>query len=241
MTKEQLERILFVDIETASTHSSFDELSENMQEYWSKKCKTFRGLQEENLDLAQLFEEKAGIFSEFSKVICISVGSFVWVENGWVFRLKSIKDQDEKVLLNNFSELVNRFFSKQKEACFCGHNIKEFDLPFICRRMIIHQIELPKSLQLSQKKPWEINHIDTLELWKFGDYKNYTALGLLAEILDIPSPKNDLDGSKVGKVYWQDNDIERIAQYCMQDVHTTALVYLRLSGQAHIQVPIHYV
>jgi DNA polymerase elongation subunit (family B) len=123
---------------------------------------------------------------------------------------------------------------------FCGHNIKEFDLPFLCRRMIINGLSLAPALQLNNKKPWEITHIDTLELWKFGDYKNYTSLALLAEVLGIPSPKSDIDGSMVGKVYWEEKNTERIAQYCMQDVLTTAKVFLKLSGLQEMDMQVAY-
>jgi hypothetical protein len=234
MTNEQLKRILFIDIETAPIRASLEEMNENMQQLWIKKTKTFRIDNVEDADPEKLFEERAGIYSEFSRVVCIGIGSMVLQENEWVFRLKSIFDNDEKVLLKNFSEVLNRFSAANKDMQFCGHNIKEFDLPFICRRMIINGLPLPQPLQLSNKKPWEITHIDTLELWKFGDYKNYTSLALLAEVLGIPSPKSDIDGSMVGSVFWQEKNIERIAQYCLQDVLTTAKVYFQLVGKAEI-------
>jgi 3'-5' exonuclease len=236
MTNEHLKRILFIDIETASVTQRWEELNENMQQLWVKKAKTIRGVSEEDALPSRIFEEKAGIFSEFSKVVCISIGSLVLHENEWVFRLKSIVDQDEKILLNNFLTILSRFEASHKEMKFCGHNIKEFDLPFLCRRMVINGIALPGPLQLNNKKPWEVPHLDTLELWKFGDYKNYTSLALLAEVLGLPSPKSDIDGSMVGKVYWVDRDLDRIAQYCMQDVLTTAKVYLHLTGQNNIEI-----
>jgi predicted PolB exonuclease-like 3'-5' exonuclease len=240
MTNEQLKNILFIDIETAAIRPKLQDLSETMQELWIKKAKTLKLDNTEDNDPARLFEQKAGIFSEFSKAICIGVGSLVLIENEWVLRLKSLVEDDEKVLLKNFCALIERFTETQKEIRFCGHNIKEFDLPFLCRRMIINGMALPKSLQISNKKPWEINHIDTLELWKFGDYKNYTSLALLAEVLGIPSPKDDIDGSKVGKVYWEEQNIKRIADYCLKDVLTTAKVYLHLSGKQDIQAKTIY-
>jgi DNA polymerase elongation subunit (family B) len=234
MTNEQLKQILFIDIETVPLCSSLEELSENMQELWHKKAKTIKTNNNEEVDSAKLFEEKGGVFSEFSKVVCIGIGSLVFQENEWVFRVKYIVDKDEKILLNNFISVVERFEKSQKDLKFCGHNIKEFDLPFLCRRMVINEITLPKSLQIQNKKPWEITHQDTLELWKFGDYKNYTSLALLAEILGIASPKDDIDGSKVGKVYWEDHDLERIGKYCMKDVLTSAKVFLRLMDKKEI-------
>lgn len=236
MTNEQLKRILFIDIETATVTPRWQDLNENMQQLWVKKAKTIRSVNTEDAQPERLFEEKAGIFSEFSRVVCISIGSLVFQEKQWIFRLKSIHDDDEKILLNNFLSILQRFESKNKELLFCGHNIKEFDLPFLCRRMVINKIALPPLLQLSNKKPWEILHIDTLELWKFGDFKNYTSLALLAEVLGIPSPKSDIDGSMVGKVFWEEKNPERIAQYCMQDVLTTAKVFLQLSGHAELEI-----
>ncbi|MES2479881.1 MAG: ribonuclease H-like domain-containing protein [Bacteroidota bacterium] len=240
MTNEQLKRILFIDIETATVCPQWQDMNENMQQLWVKKSKTLRVMNEEDADPARLFEDKAGIFSEFSKVVCISIGSLVLQESQWIFRLKSIFDSDEKILLNNFLTILSRFESANKDMKFCGHNIKEFDLPFLCRRMIINGLSLAPALQLNNKKPWEIMHIDTLELWKFGDYKNYTSLALLAEVLGIPSPKSDIDGSMVGKVYWEEKNTKRIAQYCMQDVLTTAKVFLKLSGLQDMDMQVAY-
>lgn len=234
MTNEQLKSILFIDIETAPVRYRYEELSENMQALWVKKTRSFRIDNPEDADPAKLFTERGGIFAEFSRVVCIGLGALVQQENDWVFRLKSVCCDDEKILLNNFLSIVERFFSGTKDMRFCGHNIREFDLPFLCRRMIINGLPLPPVLQLNNKKPWEIPHIDTLELWRFGDYKNYTSLDLLAEVLGIPSPKSDMDGSMVGKVFWEDNDAARINSYCLQDVLTTAKVYLHLSGHNHI-------
>lgn len=230
MTKDQLSTILFLDIETVPMVPRFDLLPGNFQKLWEHKSKWYRNRDPENLDPARVFEERAGIFSEFSKVVCISFGSLIFSENQWTFRVKSLTDEDEKTLLNNFSSLCMRFRERQQKLLFCGHNIKEFDLPFLCRRMIINGIPLPAPLQLQHCKPWDHPHIDTLELWRFGDVKNFSSLALLAEVLGIPSPKTDLDGSMVGKVYWQDKDLGRIADYCMQDVITAARVYLQLTG-----------
>lgn len=230
MTKDQLPTILFVDIETAPIVPSFDLLPGNFQKLWEQKSKWYQSRNPENADPARVFEDRAGIFSEFSKVICISFGSLHVNGNQWTFRVKSLLDEDEKTLLNNFSSLCMRFRERHQKLIFCGHNIKEFDLPFLCRRMIIHNIPLAPPLQLQHTKPWDHPHMDTLELWRFGDLKNFSSLALLAEVLGIPSPKNDLDGSKVAKVYWQEKDLGRIADYCMQDVITAARVYLQLTG-----------
>lgn len=240
MTKEQLSSILFIDIETAPVVPDFESLSENMKKLWSAKSQWFRTKETENAAPARVFDEKAGIFSEFSKIICISIGSLNALENEWVLRLKSFTDEAEKTLLNNFFSIISRYAQRQKKLLFCGHNIKEFDLPFICRRSIINGIPLPESLQLQNRKPWDHPHTDTMELWRFGDIKHFTSLALLAEVLGIPSPKQDMDGSMVGKVFWEEKNISRIADYCMQDVITAARVYLHLTGMNDFHFRVDY-
>ncbi|MCD6062801.1 MAG: 3-5 exonuclease [Flavipsychrobacter sp.] len=227
---EELKHILFIDIETVSFVPEFEQLSERMQIEWSKKAKYLKSSSNETANAATLYEEKAAIFSEFAKVVVIGFGSFHKHEGEWRMRLKALANNDEKVLLNEFCEVISRFQEYYPGLKFCGHNIKEFDIPFLCRRMLINGMGLPDCMQLSGKKPWEIGHIDTLEMWKFGDYKHYTSLSLLAEILGIPSPKEDIDGSMVGDVYWKQGDLQRIGKYCMQDVLTAAKVYLKLKG-----------
>ncbi len=227
---EQLKNILFIDIETVSLMPDFAMLSPGLQAEWERKSRYVKNNAGENAEPSILFTERAAIFSEFAKVVCIGFGSLQHAEKGWNLRLKTLAGDDEKVLLNEFCELITRFSKHYSDIRFCGHNIKEFDIPFLCRRMVINGMALPSCMQLSGKKPWEINHIDTLELWRFGDYKHYTSLSLLAEVLGIPSPKDDMDGSMVGKVYWQDKDLARISHYCLQDVLTSARVYLKLKG-----------
>ncbi|MBL7718389.1 MAG: ribonuclease H-like domain-containing protein [Flavipsychrobacter sp.] len=235
---EQLKNILFIDIETVPCVPEFSLLKDSLQAEWVKKAKYVKSPVEKPLDPAELFVERGGIFSEFSKVVCIVVGSLVQQEGAWKLRLKSLVHDDETQLLNNFCDVLARFRRNFPDLRFCGHNIKEFDIPFLCRRMIINGVPLPDCMQLSGKKPWEINHLDTLELWRFGDYKHFTSLALLAAVLDIPSPKNDLDGSMVGSVYWKDKDLERIGRYCIQDVLTTAKVFLKLKGETIAPEPI---
>ncbi len=227
---EFLKQILFLDIETVPLVPHFDGLTSVLQTEWAKKAKHLKSNIAENTEPAMLFAEKAGVFSEFAKVVCIVVGSLQQQGNNWSIRLKAIANDDEKQLLLDFKDIVQRFAGYYPNLQFCGHNIKEFDVPFLCRRMLISGIQLPECMNLSGKKPWEVTHHDTLEMWKFGDYKHFTSLALLAEILGIPSPKDDMDGSMVGQVYWQDKDLQRIIKYCMQDVVTSAKVFLRLKG-----------
>lgn len=227
---EQLKHILFIDIETVPVVPQFDQLREGLQAEWTKKSRYLKSSVAENAGPADLFIEKSGIFSEFAKVVCIGFGSFHKHGEEWKLRLKAITNDDEKALLTEFCEVLTRFTDYYPDLKFCGHNIKEFDIPFICRRMVINGMSLPGCMQLSGKKPWEIGHIDTLELWRFGDYKHFTSLSLLAEVLNIPSPKDDINGSMVSAVYWQERNLDRIARYCLQDVLTTAKVFLKLRG-----------
>ena len=226
-----LKNILFLDIETVSGHANYSELPEILQELWHKKCKSILKRYEETIpdeEIAQTYKDKAAIFAEFGKIVCISVGILYFKADTLRVRLKSFANHDEKILLQDFFALLANNYADTFRHGLCGHNIKEFDIPYICRRATIHQLHFPPPLQIAGKKPWECKHlIDTLELWKFGDYKNYTSLKLLAAILGFPSPKDDIDGSEVGRVFWDENDLERIASYCEKDVLATIQLYLR--------------
>ncbi len=226
-----LNNILFLDIESVPIKSSYDELDAEYQKLWDKKSKYWiKDLDEENVDFSQLFHDKAGIYAEFAKVVCISVGYINAKGESNEIRLNSYYGHDEKKVLTDFSDLLDKHFDNPNKYYLCGHNIKEFDIPFLARRMVINGIKLPKMLDIAGKKPWETKHLfDTLEMWKFGDYKNFTSLALLAKVLGIKSPKDDIDGSMVGKVYWEENDIERIKIYCEKDVITVANSFLKLN------------
>ncbi len=227
---EFLNGILFIDIETASGVPDYNALPEGLKTEWDKKSRLVKPTRDDLKDPADLFTDRAGIFSEFARIVCISFGVIVGDDENRRLRLRSLAGEDERKILEDLCIVIEKMTARHKEIRFCGHNIKEFDIPFICRRMVINNISLPPCLQLSGRKPWEITHLDTLELWKFGDNKNYTSLSLLAQVLGIPSPKDDIDGSQVGRVFWQEKDIARISRYCMQDVFTTAKVFLRLKG-----------
>ncbi len=227
-----LYNVLFLDIETVSGHAGYDELREDLKVLWKHKCKSILKQYDEEVtdeQAAETYTEKAGIYAEFGKIVCISVGIIVKnAEGKMCVRLKSYADKDERVLLEEFSELVNQYYSNPNRHSFCGHNIREFDMPYICRRMIINSLPLPEPFNISGKKPWEVKYfLDTFEMWKFGDYKNYTSLKLLAAVLDFPSPKDDIDGSEVGRVFWQEDDLERIAEYCEKDVLAVVQLLLR--------------
>lgn len=232
----ELGKILFFDIETVSLTSKYTSMSPALQAVWRHKTKSTYSIPEEELTAEQLqenFQNKAAIFAEFGKIVCISMG-FAYLDketNEYKVRLKSFCQESEEDILKSFCELIEKHYSNPMIHALCGHNIKEFDIPFICRRLIINRMPLPELLKVSGKKPWETTHLlDTMEMWKFGDWKNYTSLKLLTAIFDIPSPKDDIDGSQVGKVYWEENDVERIARYCEKDVFATMQVYSRLNG-----------
>lgn len=183
-------------------------------------------MREEDISPEALFFEKAGIYAEFGKIVTIAVGFINQSEGAPTLRVKAFADDDEKVILTEFKDLLEAHFDQSKVA-LCGHNGKEFDFPYICRRMLVNGIPPPGCLQMSGKKPWEILHLDTLEMWKFGDRKNYTSLELLAALFEIPSSKSDIDGSMVNHAYYVDQDLEKIAHYCKQDVVVTAQLYLK--------------
>ncbi|MBL7827684.1 MAG: ribonuclease H-like domain-containing protein [Saprospiraceae bacterium] len=226
--------ILYLDIETAPATGDFEELSEEMQELWGVKCRSLFKRPENEIEydeMADAFQQRAGIFSEFGKIICISVG-FMTRQPGTnepVLRLKSFTNHVEGALLDDFSDLLSKHFNNPDKFAICGHNIKEFDIPYICRRMLVNQLPLPRMLDIAGKKPWELKHfLDTLEMWKFGDLKNFTSLRLLCALFDIPSPKDDISGADVGKVYWEERDLDRISVYCEKDVQATVQLFLKL-------------
>jgi DNA polymerase elongation subunit (family B) len=227
----RLEDVLFLDIETVPSTPSYDLLSPAMQNLWDKKSKQFRSPEQTSGDVY----ERAGIYSEFGKIICISVG-LIKEKNPLRLRLKSFYGSDEKNILSDFSEMLSKFSKNKAEVLLCAHNGKEFDFPYIARRMIINGMIIPAILDNAGKKPWEIKLLDTMDLWKFGDYKNYTSLDLLTSILGIPTPKDDIDGSMVAGIYYGDNDIERIARYCEKDVLAIAQVLLRFMNLPQIRV-----
>lgn len=226
ISKLSLEHILFLDIETVPEQPNFSNLTKEKQDLWELKSQ----YQRKDDTTAEEFYERAGIWAEFGKIICISVGYFTIKGDIRNFRVTSFYG-DEIKILKEFKNLLLSHFSQAKHL-LCAHNGKEFDFPYIARRMIIHGLQLPYKLNLFGKKPWEVPHLDTLELWKFGDYKTYTSLRLLANVLNIPSPKDDIDGSEVCRVYYGENDLDRIVKYCEKDTVTVAQIFLRLRGDA---------
>lgn len=224
---DQLGDILFLDIETASLTEKFEELPERLQGEWLKKE---RLIQLEKLDRkpGELYFDRAGIHAEFGQVICIGVGYFQIrkKDKKLILRSKCIAHPEERELLLEFKALLDK-----KKWVMCAHNGKEFDFPYLCRRMLIKGIPLPEPLQIAGKKPWELRHLDTMELWKFGDYKHYTRLELLAAVFGVPSSKDDLDGSQVNGTFHLEKDIEKIKKYCLRDVEVTARIYLAMNPQ----------
>lgn len=227
-----LKEVLFLDIETVSGTATYAELSPELQKLWELKSEQLQRRKEESEQLApaEFYEKAAGIYAEFGKIVCISVGVMVAdKETGELhLHLKSYYGDDEKKLLAEFADLIERRYNNINRQYLCGHNIREFDIPYICRRMVINGLELPNALDITGKKPWETKHfLDTLTLWKFGDYKAYTSLKLLCGVFGIPTPKEDIDGSEVGTTYWDENDLERIEVYCRKDVLATARLLLK--------------
>ena len=224
----QFEKILFLDIETVPQAYQFEQLDDKSRALFEAKNR-FQISPEKSIE--QIFDERGGILAEFGKIVCISVGMLHEGSQGKSIRLKSFYHDDEETLLKQFKRLLEDHYNTPYHV-LCGHNSKEFDIPYICRRMLINGLALPNILQISGKKPWEINHIDTMELWKFGDYTSYTSLSLLCHVMGIPTPKDDISGADVARVYYEENDLQRIMVYCEKDVVALIQLYLRLQGEA---------
>lgn len=220
--KINLENILFLDIETVPEEENFNVLDEEKKHLFDLKTQ----YQRKEEYTPEEFYDRAGIWAEFGKIVCISVGYFTFKGDIRHFRVTSFWGEEKKIL-TDFSNLLNTYFN-QPQHIMCGHNAKEFDFPFIARRMVINQIQIPNKLNLFGKKPWEVSHLDTLEMWKFGDFKHYTSLKLLTKVLNVPSPKDDISGSEVGHVYYVEKNIDRIITYCEKDVIAVAQIFLRL-------------
>jgi len=225
------EDILFLDIETVPQSQDYEMLSADIQLLWNKKSAFFCKTDETPADVYQ----RAGIYAEFGKIVCISVGMLFPDKNNsnWNIRLKSFYHDDESILLKEFVELLQTIALK-KEIIFCAHNGKEFDYPYMARRILINGLKLPKTLDMAGKKPWEVYHLDTLELWRFGDYKHYTSLSLLTSVFGIPTPKDDIDGSMVADVYYKEGNLKRIVKYCEKDVLAVAQLLLRYKSEPGI-------
>lgn len=223
MATTELEKILFLDIETVPQVYNYKDLDETGKDLWNKKWQFNKEVPPEQ------HYSKAGIYAEFAKVVCIGLGYYHQKK----FRVKCIASANEKEILLQFTQLLKTNFNTASNL-LCAHNGKEFDFPFLCRRFLINNLPLPKMLQLQGLKPWNVNHIDTMDLWKFGDVKNYSSLNLLAHVLGLPSPKDDMDGSMVAKAFYEDQNLEKIEKYCKKDVITLARVYNRFIGAGNL-------
>lgn len=227
-----IHNILFLDIETVPQYSSYRELPQSWKTLWDIKAGyIIRNKEDETVETVY---PRAGIYAEFGKIICISCGILQGHGDGKKIILKSFAGDNEKLLLYDFSEMIRKWAANEPKY-LCAHNGKEFDFPYLCRRMIINNIPIPSLLNSSGKKPWEVNHLDTMELWKFGDFKNYTSLNLLAHTLGLATSKDDIDGTMVWQVYWKEKNLDRIVTYCQKDVLTVAQILLRIMGEPTIK------
>ena len=232
MQQIPIENLFLIDIETVSGVQHFDQLNDEWKELWTEKI--LKSLPPDTT-AEEYYPKRAAILAEFAKVICISTGYFKKENNdpmaiGWQLRIKSFYSENEKEVLDNFTKMLEQLHSKNSKWIFTGHNIKEFDIPFLSRRMLVNNVAIPPYIDFQNMKPWDTPVLDTLHLWRFGDYKHYTSLKLLAATLGVPSPKDDIDGSKVGEVFYTEKNLERIAIYCQKDVATVANVILRFKN-----------
>lgn len=228
MSGIDLHHILFVDLECVPEHPSFFDLDEWLRTLREKKAEKLTHV-DEQLSTSELYENRSGIYAEFGKIICISVGCFAKQEGDVLqFRTKSFFGDNERDILLEFFDLLEGHYNKSHH-CICGHNIKEFDIPYICRRALVHELDIPGVLFDSSKKPWEIQHMDTMEMRKFGDKKTYTSLDLLTRVMGLQSPKSDISGEQVSRVYRDDQDLPRIKEYCERDVLAVAQLYMKFT------------
>ncbi len=229
MNTTSLNKYFVIDIETVPQSPDYTMLSNEWQRRWLQKiAKTIP----ESISPEDSYQQRAGILAEFGKIVCISIGCFHEDRNGELtFLIKSIYGDNEKVLLQSFLKASDKFCERKNGFLFAGHNIREFDVPYICRRLLINGLTLPHYLCLNDKKPWEVEMFDTLHWWRFGDYKNYISLDLLAGVMDVPTSKTDIDGSMVQHVYYKEKNLPRIAEYCQRDVEVVANLLLRFNNK----------
>jgi uncharacterized protein YprB with RNaseH-like and TPR domain len=226
------EDLVVIDIETASVSPTYEKLEDEWKILWQEKTQLSLP---EGVTAAEFYPKRAGVMAEFAKIICISMAYFT-KEPNLRMRVKSFYGHDEKQVLQDFLTTITKIESINHRWCFAGHNIKEFDIPFICRRLLINYLPIPRYLDFQNMKPWETNIVDTFQYWRFGDYKNFTSLKLLAAAMGIASPKDDIDGSMVGDLYWngaaeeREANLKRIAVYCQKDVITTGNIFLRFKN-----------
>jgi 3'-5' exonuclease len=228
----QLYNILFLDIETVPQHDGHENMPEEWKTLWDLKASYL--IRNKETETSQSIYSRAGIYAEFGKIICISCGVIQGSGTEKKLVIKSFCGHDEKLVLHQFSEMLNRWCNDGNRF-LCAHNGKEFDFPYLCRRLVVNHLPIPEILKLHGRKPWDVPHLDTLELWKFGDYKSYTSLNLLAHTLGIATSKDDIDGSKVHEVYWKEKNMGRISTYCQKDVLTVAQIYLRMHEESLIK------
>ncbi|MBL0741611.1 3'-5' exonuclease [Chryseolinea lacunae] len=232
----ELRDLLFLDIETVASTDNYNALDERLKTQWSRKANFFKRDSEQTDE--SIFHDRAGIHAEFGKIICVAVGKFFDTENGELgLKTKAYYGDDERELLSEFKMMVEKLDPAVLKLC--AHNGKEFDYPYLCRRLLVNGLPLPPTLNLMGKKPWEVLHLDTMEMWKFGDYKHFTSLDLLAAIFQVPSSKSDMDGSQVNKVYYEDKNLEKIKDYCVRDVVVLAQLYLKMRSVFISQPLVH--
>ena len=232
MSSPSLSNILFLDIETVPQYADYGDLPEEWKKLWDHKASYL--IRNKDDETFNSIYNKAGIYAEFGKIICIGCGNIYGQGDEKKLVIKCFAGDDEKLLLAQFTEMLTKW-AVDNTRFLCAHNGREFDFPYLCRRLVINSLPILPLLQLAGKKPWEVNLIDTMELWKFGDFKSYTSLNLIAYSLGIPTPKDDMDGSVVWEVYWKEHDLQRIVTYCQKDVITLAQVFLRMNGVSSIK------
>ena len=220
MINVPITKILFLDIETVggcpdleSCEKFSPEIAEQFHKYYDWFNKRFP--EDITLDKNEVFKKRAALVPEFAKIICVSM-AFV-MENGEV-KKQTFSGDNEKELLIKVRNLLDRCHNL--DFYLCGHNLKNFDIPMLAKRMIINGILPSKILPDYNTKPWEVKAIDTKEIWQYGSYTSIGSLDLLCTCLGIESPKDgEITGDKVHKSYWEENKLSEISEYCEKDVN----------------------
>lgn len=237
----------FVDTETIPGYKDFNDMPEELARMYERKFG--HELANNDPDKFDNFEDhyraRAALYPEFGKIVCLVIG-VIFVDDKdkqEKLKLKTLCGRHEDKLLAEAAPIIDKFDS------LVGHNSKEFDFPYLCKRFYVHGIQLPQILNIAGKKPWEVSLIDTMELWRFGSFKGSTSLELFAHCLGLPSPKQDMTGADVAKVYYEMFDhmkdgelpfeaesaaIQKIGKYCQGDVVTLANCYRKLKYQSVI-------
>jgi len=216
LIKQNIEDILFFDVETAAATNNFDE---NHELYDAWAYDHLRNV-EDSSELIELYNKTAPLYAEYGRIVTISIGAV----RGGELIIKSFSNEDEKVLLEEFNDSISKFANNK--TWLCGHNILDFDMPYIMRRCMANGVQLHLLFDTAHLKPWETSVFDTALLWKGTAWKKQSLASVIAA-LGLPSPKDDISGADVSRVFYE-GGIDKIVSYCEKDVFATVNLFRKL-------------